>query len=92
MRIKRRQGTLFADGAGVLPCGRFGASAAWFQLAVLTHNLLTARPKRPRFLILQTAGRLVHHARRTRLRLAPRAERFVWWREAWAALVLPAPV
>lgn len=148
VRIKRRQGTLFADGtivkyfavatnledwaaprlfewhrekagtiehvhhvlkhelgAGVLPCGRFGASAAWFQLAVLTHNLLTAlkrlalppelltaRPKRLRFLILQTAGRLVHHARRTRLRLAPRAERFVWWREAWAALVPPAPV
>ena len=92
-------------GAGVLPCGRFGANAAWFRLAGLTHNLLTAlkrlalppellaaRPKRLRFLILQTAGRLVHHARRTRLRLALRAERFAWWREAWAALLLPAPV
>jgi hypothetical protein len=41
-------------------------------------------------LILQTAGRLIHHARRTRLRLALRAERYAWWREAWAALVLPA--
>jgi hypothetical protein len=91
-------------GAGVLPCGRFGANAAWFRLAVLTHNLLTAlkrlalppelltaRPKRLRFLILQTAGRLIHHARRTRLRLALRAERFVWWREAWASLLLPVP-
>jgi hypothetical protein len=92
-------------GAGVLPCGRFGANAAWFRLAALTHNLLTAltrlalppelltaRPTRLRFLILQTAGRLVHHARRTRLRLALRAERFAWWREAWASLLLPAPV
>jgi len=91
-------------GAGVLPCGRFGANAVWFRLAVLTHNLLTAlkrlalppalltaRPKRLRFLILQTAGRLIHHARRTRLRLALRAERFAWWREARASLVLPAP-
>jgi len=29
-------------GAGVMPCGRFGANAAWLRLAVLTHNLLTA--------------------------------------------------
>ncbi len=28
--------------AGVLPCGRFGANAAWLRLAVLTHNVLTA--------------------------------------------------
>ena len=56
-------------GGGVMPCGRFGANAAWFRLAVLTHNiltalkrlalpaeLLTARPKRLRFLILNTPG------------------------------------
>jgi hypothetical protein len=49
--------------AGVLPCGRFGANAAWLRLAVLTYNTLTAlkrlalpaellqaRPKRLRFL------------------------------------------
>lgn len=28
--------------AGVLPCGRFGANAAWLRLAILTHNVLTA--------------------------------------------------
>jgi hypothetical protein len=69
--------------AGVLPCGRFGANAAWLRLAVLTHNALTAlkrlalpaellqaRPKRLRFLFFNTAGRLVQHARKTMLRLA----------------------
>jgi hypothetical protein len=126
MRIRKRQGDLFADGAefkyfavvtnvwdwetkrllewhrekagtieaihdvlknelaaGVLPCGRFGANAAWLRLAVLTHNLitalkrmalpeeyLTARPKRLRFLIFNTAGRILHHARRTFCRIA----------------------
>jgi hypothetical protein len=63
-------------GAGVMPCGRFGANAAWLRLAVLTHNVLTAlkrlalppellaaRPKRLRFLIFHTPGRIVHHAR-----------------------------
>ena len=69
--------------AGVLPCGRFGANAAWLRLAILTHNVLTAlkrlalpaellpaRPKRLRFLFFNTAGRRVHHARRTILRRA----------------------
>jgi hypothetical protein len=67
-------------GGGVLPSKRFGADAAWFRLAVITHNvlsglkrlalppeLLKARPKRLRFLIFTTPGRLVEHARRTRL-------------------------
>lgn len=63
-------------GAGVMPCGRFGANAAWFRLNVLTYNLLsvmkraalpasveTARPKRLRFQILCRAGEIIHHAR-----------------------------
>ena len=66
--------------AGVLPCGRFGANAAWLRMSILTHNLmtalkrmalpeeyLTARPKRLRFLIFNTAGRIVHHARARRM-------------------------
>jgi len=74
--------------AGVLPCGRFGANAAWLRLAVLTYNVLTAlkrlalpaellqaRPKRLRFLFFNTAGRFVEHARRTMLRLAMSAMR-----------------
>ena len=88
---------------GVMPCGRFGANAAWFRMAVLTHNiftalkrlalpaeLLTARPKRLRFLILNTPGRLIHHARRTLLRLAQTSHRFCAWRHAFSVLVLPA--
>jgi len=90
--------------AGVLPCGRFGANAAWLRLAVLAHNvmtalkrlalppeLLSARPKRLRFLIFNTAGRLVHHARRTILRLAARRERLAEWIEARGLLLVPAP-
>jgi hypothetical protein len=68
--------------AGALPSGKFGANAAWFRLNVLTYNLLTAlkrltlpgdfataRPKRLRFLLFHTVGKVVHHARRTLLRL-----------------------
>lgn len=140
IRIRKRQGDLFADGAeakhfavvtnvwdwdtrrllewhrekagtiegihdvlknelaaGVLPCSRFGANAAWLRLAVLTHNLitalkrmalpedlLTARPKRLRFLIFNTAGRILHHARRTLCRIAGAG-----WRD-WLRL-MPLP-
>lgn len=56
---------------GVLPYGRFGANAAWLRLELLAHNvltalppdLLTARPKRLRFLLFTVPGRLVTHAR-----------------------------
>jgi len=88
---------------GVMPCSRFGANAAWFRVAVLTHNiftalkrlalpaeLLTARPKRLRFLILNTPGKLIHHARQTILRLARTANRFSAWRRALGVLPLPA--
>jgi len=80
---------------GVMPSKYFGANAAWFRLAVITHNVLTAlkrlalpadllqaRPKRLRFLIFNTAGRLVHHARTVVLRLATLDKRIASWREA----------
>lgn len=89
--------------AGVLPCGRFGANAAWLRLAILTHNVLTAlkrlalppellpaRPKRLRFLIFHTAGRLVHHARKVVLRLATTVERLADWLAAMRLLPLPS--
>ena len=89
--------------AGVLPCGRFGANAAWLRLAVLTHNVLTAlkrlalpaellsaRPKRLRFLFFHAAGRLVHHARQVLLRLAVALERLAVWRAALRLLPLPS--
>jgi hypothetical protein len=88
---------------GVLPCGRFGANAAWFRLAVLTYNvltalkrlalpaeLLTARPKRLRFLIFNTPGKLVRHARQLILRLRREWNRFGNWLGAMARLPLPS--
>jgi hypothetical protein len=68
--------------AAALPSGKFGANAAWFRLNILTYNLLTAlkrltlpgdfrtaRPKRLRFLLFNTVGKVISHARRTLLRL-----------------------
>lgn len=68
--------------AEALPSGKFGTNAAWFRLNVLTYNLLSAlkrlalpgdlsdaRPKRLRFLVFNTVGKVIHHARRTLLRL-----------------------
>jgi hypothetical protein len=137
IRIRKRQGELFADGnevkhyavvsnqwewpakkllewhrekagsieaahdvlknelaAGVMPCSRFGANAAWLRMAVITYNLLsalkrlvlpadllTARPKRMRFLIFNTAGRIVYHARRMVVKLSRLPDQFLgWWR------------
>jgi hypothetical protein len=87
---------------GVLPCGRFGANAAWLRLALLTHNvltalkrlalppdLLTARPKRLRFLVFTVPGRLITHARQLWLRLATTRDRLAQWIEA--VQLLPAP-
>jgi hypothetical protein len=87
--------------AGVLPCKYFGANAAWLRLAVITHNLLTAmkrlalpaelltaRPKRLRFLIFNTAGRVVHHARQLVLRLARSTQQLAEWIEAFRLLPL----
>ncbi len=88
-------------GAGVLPCGRFGANAAWLRMAAITHNVLTAlkrlalpaellgaRPKRLRFLFLNAPGRLVQHARKLVLRIGLAAGRI---REWLAARPLLAP-
>jgi hypothetical protein len=78
--------------AGVLPCGRFGANAAWFRMAATSHNVLTAlkrlalpaellraRPKRLRFLFLNAPGRLVHHARKLVLKIGLAAARIHQW-------------
>jgi hypothetical protein len=63
-------------GAGVLPCQKFGANAAWFRINVLAYNVLTflkrralparfrdARPKRLRFELFTMPGRLTFHQR-----------------------------
>ena len=84
---------------GVMPSKYFGANVAWLRLAVIAHNVLTAlkrialppellraRPKRLRFLVINTAGRLVQHARKTLLRLAALADRIALWKEAMRLL------
>jgi hypothetical protein len=86
---------------GVMPSKYFGANAAWLRLVVIAHNVLTAlkrlalpaellraRPKRLRFLIFNTAGRLVQHARKTVLRLAALGVRIATWREAMQLLAV----
>ena len=88
-------------GAGVLPSKYFGANAAWLRLVVIAHNvltalkwialpaeLLTARPKRLRFLIFNTPGRLVRHARRLLLRLAAVAEAIAAYRQGLQLLAV----
>lgn len=147
MRVKKKQGELFADGseakhyalatnlwdwepkrllawhrekagsiealhdvlknelaAGVVPCGRFGANAAWLRLSVLTYNVLTAmkrlalppdllraRPKRLRFLVFAQPGKFVRHARQLTLRLMRAWRRFSNWVWAFEQLPLAAP-
>jgi hypothetical protein len=71
-----------------LPSQKFGANAAWLRLNVLLYNLLSAfkrvglpeefhnaRPKRLRFLLLNTVARVVRHARETLLRCAKQIAR-----------------
>lgn len=89
--------------AGVMPCGRFGANAGWLRMAVISHNVLTAlkrlalppellpaRPKRLRFLIFNTAGQVLHHARRMILRLATTKERLARYWIAAIKVLRPA--
>ena len=89
--------------AGVMPCGRLGANAAWLRLAVMTHNVLTAlkrlalpekwltaRPKRMRFQIFCSAGKLVSHARRVLLRVRRLKEQLAEWIETMRLLPMRA--
>jgi hypothetical protein len=73
--------------AGVMPCGRFRANAAWFRLNVLTYNLLSvlrrnalpkelerARPKRLRFQVFALAATVLSHARQLTARVVHSVE------------------
>jgi hypothetical protein len=69
--------------AETLPSQAFGANAAWFRMNVMLYNLMSAfkrlglprefhaiRPKRLRFLVLNTLARAISHARERLLRCA----------------------
>lgn len=90
--------------AGVLPCGRFGANAAWFRLNVITYNLLSlmrrhvfpaplrnARPKRLRFLIFSVGAELVHHARKVIFRLCQAYQKLFRWKTIRKNILAFAP-
>ena len=76
-------------------CGPFGANGpmqVWLRFAVLTHKVLTAlkrialpepwlraRPKRLRFQIFCSPGRLIHHARQVLLKVGRLREQLAEW-------------
>jgi Transposase DDE domain group 1 len=74
--------TLKATGAQHLPFHAFAANAAWFELALLAHDIMVwtqqltlagehqiCEPKRLRYRILHVAGQLTRHARTVTLHL-----------------------
>jgi len=87
--IEHAHDVLMNELAGrALPSQKFGSNAAWLRMNVLLYNLLSAykrvglpgelreaRPKRIRFLLLNTVGRVVRHARQTLLRFAEQTAR-----------------
>lgn len=88
---------------GVMPCGRFGANAAWMRLALMTHNVLTAlkriglpepwlraRPKRLRFRIFCSPAKFVHHARQLLLRVHRLKDQLAEWIEVWRVMPIRA--
>jgi hypothetical protein len=59
------------------------------QIAYIPEENQALDSKRLRFLIFYTAGRLVHHARQTHLRVARAIEKIAAWKEAIRLLPLP---
>ena len=85
--------------AGTMPCGRFGANAAWLRLNVLAFNLQTAlkqialpkkvktwRPKRMRLWLYNIAGRIAQSAHQLTLYITAGAEALQMLLDARAAL------
>jgi hypothetical protein len=85
--VEHAQHMLQNEWAAALPSGKFGANAAWFRLNRPADNLFSAlqrltlpgdlagaRPKRLRFLVLNTVGKVIYDARRTLLRITSAAQ------------------
>jgi hypothetical protein len=81
-QVEDRVKTLKATGGSHLPFHAFAANAAWFELALLAHDIMVwtqqltldgehrlCEPKRLRYRILHVAGQLTRHARRVTLHL-----------------------
>lgn len=89
-------------GGGHLPSQRFGVNGAWFKLALLTYNLLsalkglcldveerTARVKRLRLLLIHVAGRMNRNNCVMGLRLCGKAAALKRLQRVWAVFALP---
>jgi hypothetical protein len=81
-QVEDRVKTLKATGASFLPFHSFAANAAWLELALCAHDVMTwtqllcldgehqvCEPKRLRYRILHVAGQLTRHARQVTLHL-----------------------
>ena len=103
--VEHGHGVLKTDLAGgTLPCGRFGASAAWWRINMLAHNLLqflkltvlpdelaNCRPKALRFRLFRVAGWVTTHGRSLTLKLSaafPLGQALVAARQALVGMAL----
>jgi len=81
-QVEDRVKTLKATGGSHLPFQSFAANAAWFELALVGHDIMVwtqqltldgehrvCEPKRLRYRILHVAGQLTRHARQVTLHL-----------------------
>jgi hypothetical protein len=89
-------------GGGHLPSQRFAVNAAWFKLALLTYNLVsalrglclepderTARMKRFRLLVVAVAGRMNRNNCVMGLRLCASEQTIARLRRVWEVFALP---
>lgn len=89
-------------GGGHLPSQHFAANAAWFKLALLTYNLVSAtrglcfaaeertvRMKKFRLLLIHTAGRMNRNNCVMGLRLRASPETMARMQKVWAVFALP---
>jgi hypothetical protein len=87
-------------GAGVMPCGRFYANAAWWRLNCIAYNVLsvmkrkalppdlrTCRMKALRFLFIGVAGRIIRTGRQIILRFCGIPSMFEIFQDARRRLV-----
>jgi len=87
---------------GHMPSQHFAVNAAWFKLALMTYNLVSAirglcldpqertvRIKKFRLLVIQLAGRMNRNNCVMRLRLCASAEQIARLRRIWEVFALP---
>jgi hypothetical protein len=89
-------------GGGHVPSQRFGVNSAWFKIALLTYNIVsaikglclegeerTARMKRFRLLLIHVAGRMNRNNCVMGLRLCNHAEALKRMQRVWKIFELP---